>query len=177
MPEMKISVLGLSCAPMNMKFLLSLVPIFSSLGIFAQTNTNTDSSHHNHDHHKNEIGVANAPVLFVKEKVFAYGLHLHYVRNILHSRFGIGLGFERIFDAHKHNTIGLVTLLRIPGWSLIVAPGLTFEDANPTAKFALHLESAYEFQIGHFHIGPSCEFAYDPEDIHLSLGLHLGYGF
>jgi len=26
-------------------------------------------------------------------------------------------------------------------------------------------------------IGPSSEFAYDPEDIHLSLGLHIGYGF
>lgn len=32
---------------------------------------------HQHDHHKNEIGIANAPVFFVKEKQVSYGLHLH----------------------------------------------------------------------------------------------------
>jgi len=58
-----------------------------------------------------------------------------------------------------------------------ISPGLTTEDKNSDLNFALHLESAYEFEINDFHIGPAFEIAYDPEDIHISLGLHVGYGF
>lgn len=133
---------------------------------------------HDHEHHKNEIGIANAPVYFYKEKAFAYGLHLHYVRNIPKSKFGVGLGYERIFDEHKHNTYGLVMAYRpIKKLSLNVSPGLTIENESKKANFALHLETSYEFEIKNFHIGPVLEYAYDPEDIHISLGLHLGYGF
>ena len=70
----------------------------------------TDHDLHHH-HHKNEIGIANAPVYFVKEKAVSYGLHLHYVHTIANSRFGLGVGYERIFDEHRHNTIGLVANL------------------------------------------------------------------
>ena len=31
--------------------------------------------------------------------------------------------------------------------------------------------------IKNIHIGPALEFAYEPEDFHISLGIHLGYGF
>ena len=34
-----------------------------------------------------------------------------------------------------------------------------------------------EFEFNNFHIGPVLEFAYDPEDYHISLGLHIGFGF
>lgn len=150
--------------------------IFSS-NLIAQT---TEQSG-NHDHHTNEIGVANAPVYFVKEKEVAYGLHIHYVRNIPKSKFGVGLGYERIFDEHKHNTLGLVTAFRPINnddkLCLIVSPGLTSEDGNSKVDFALHFETSYEFEINNLHIGPVLEFAYDPEDIHISLGLHVGYGF
>lgn len=44
-------------------------------------------------------------------------------------------------------------------------------------NFALHLEASYEFEIGDLHIGPVIEYAYDTEDQHLSLGLHVGIGF
>jgi hypothetical protein len=155
-----------------------------------------DHDHDHHDHPKNEIGVANSPVYFVKEKAISYGLHLHYVRTISDSKFGIGLGYERIFDEHEHHTIGVVTSYRpIHGLSLNVSPGITFEgntDEEDHAgeevhedeeghaneiNFALHIESAYEWEFGNFHLGPVFEFAYDPEDYHISLGLHLGLGF
>lgn len=132
----------------------------------------------NHEHHKNELGVANSAVYFVNEEEFAYGIHMHLVRNIPKSKFGLGLGYERIFDEHGHNTLGVVGVVRpIEPLSFNVSPGLTFEDGSKTVSFALHLETAYEFEINNIHIGPSFEFAYDPEDIHLSLGIHLGYGF
>ena len=145
----------------------------------ADTTTHGNHKTHSHDHHKNEIGIANAPVFFVKEKIFSYGVHLHYIRTIRKSKFGLGAGYERIFDAHGHNTFGLVTCYRpIDKLSLILSPGITFEDENPgNPDFALHAETSYEFEIKNFHLGPVFEFAYDPEDFHISLGLHIGYGF
>ncbi len=132
-----------------------------------------------HDHHKNEIGIANSLVYFAKEEAFAYGLHSHFVRRLGESRFGIGLGYERIFDEHKHSTYGIVFAYTIlGGWNFNASPGITIEAADPNPVFALHLETSYEFELGtNFHIGPVLEFAYDPEDIHLSAGLHVGFGF
>lgn len=123
---------------MKLKLILTFLPTIFSLNIFAQTTEHSAEHLDNHEHHKNEIGVANSPVYFLKENVFAYGLHIHYVRNITKSKFGLGLGFERIFDEHKHNTIGLVATYRpIEKLSFNISPGLTIEDDNPKANFAL----------------------------------------
>lgn len=156
-------------------FCLSLTAHGSPL----DTVKSAETEHHNHAHHKNEIGVANAPVFFTKEKTWSYGLHIHYIRNIKESKFGLGAGFERIFDTHGHNTVGLAAkYIPVDKLSFIVSPGITFEDENPESPhFALHVETAYEFEIRDFHLGPVFEFAYDTEDIHISLGLHLGIGF
>ena len=158
---------------MRFKLLIIFLTTIFTTNIIAQST----EDFHNHEHHKNEIGVANSLVYFVQEKVFAYGLHIHYVRNIPKSKFGIGLGYERIFDEHRHNTIGLVAAYRpIENLSFNVSPGLSFEDVDQETSFALHLETSYEFEIKNFHIGPSFELAYDPKDIHISLGIHIGYG-
>ena len=165
---------------MQLKILLIIPIIFSINSLFAQNNT-TDSLHDHteHSHHKNELGVAISPVYFVKEDLFSYGIHLHYSRNITNTKFAFGLGYERIFDDHKHNTVGFVASYRpIDKLSFNLSPGITFEDhANRSYEFAMHIETAYEFEIGNFHIGPSLEFAFEPEDYHISLGLHLGFGF
>ena len=131
------------------------------------------------DDHQNELGISNAPVYFLKEKVFAYGLHFHAVHFVNNSKFGIGLGYEHIFDDHRHTTIGFVAAYRpFERLTLNLAPGVTFEaDHKDELNFAVHAEAAYEFEIGNFHLGPAAEIAYDPEDIHLSLGLHIGFGF
>lgn len=71
---------------MNFKFLLLFV--FTILGqrLIAQSKNET-KHHHNHDHHihdlenshhalhKNEIGIANSLIYFVKEKELTYGFH------------------------------------------------------------------------------------------------------
>ncbi len=160
---------------------------FATLGVLSlsaqdhdhETHSYEHEDHENHDHHRNEIGIANSPVYFVKEKEFTYGLHIHYIYNIPNSQFGIGLGYERIFDEHKHQTYGIVGSYRpIDEWSINLSPGITFEGSETEeAAFAVHLETSYEFEINNFHIGPVLEFAYDPEDYHISLGLHVGYGF
>ena len=162
-----------------MKTILSFA--FACICLHATAQHANDHKHtdDHHSEHKNEIGIANSPVYFVKAQEFSYGLHLHYVRNIGASKFGMGLGYERIFDAHGHNTIGLVLGYRpIHQLAFMVSPGVTAEDGElDTPGFALHAETSYEFEIGNLHVGPLLEVAYDPEDIHISLGLHLGIGF
>ena len=159
--------------------------------IFFLSNTIVKGQEHNHDDHehhthpKNEIGVANAPVYYLKEKEFTYGLHFHFIRTIGESKFGLGLGYEQIFDEHEHKTIGIVGCFRpTHGLSINLSPGLTFEKhieddgtIETEKNLGAHLESAYEWDFGNLHIGPVVEFAYDQEDIHISLGLHIGYGF
>ena len=134
---------------------------------------------HDHDHHKYELGVANSLVYFAGEDEYAYGFHLHLVRNISHSKFGYGIAYERIFDKHKHNTIGIVgSYIPFKSLHISIAPGVSFEDAEPSElKFAFHTEASYDFDLWNFHVGPLLEFAFDPEDYHISLGLHIGYGF
>lgn len=135
---------------------------------------------HTHDNvHFAEFGVANSIVYFINEKELAYGLHLHLVKNISHSKFGFGLGYERIFDEHKHSTIGLVgSYTPIERLNLSLSPGIAFEGKRTSeARFALHLETAYGFQLGSIHLGPLLELAYDSEGYHFSLGLHVGFGF
>lgn len=94
---------------LKLKIYLTIISCILVISAFTQSN-NVESKNHDeydhehknhHDHHRNEIGVANAPVYFINEKQFAYGLHVHYIRSIPNSKFGIGLGYERIFDAHK----------------------------------------------------------------------------
>lgn len=153
---------------------------FLVLLAFTQTLTaQSPDSHVNSDNHKNEIGIANSPIYIIKEKEFAYGLHAHYIRGLKETKFGIGVGYERIFDEHKHNTIGVILSFEpIEHFSMSLSPGFTFNDNNASdLNFGLHLETLYEFEIGIFHIGPVAEFAYAVEDYHISLGLHFGFGF
>ncbi len=159
---------------MKLIFLSILLLVITSSNVLAQIQKSVVS----HKHPKNEVGVAISPAYFVKEDVFTFSMHLHYIRTISETKFGIGASFERIIFAPKHSTYGIVFAYRpIESLSFIVSPGVTYEDANPGSFFALHIETAYEFELGNFHIGPAFEFAYDPNDYHLSLGVHIGYGF
>ncbi|MBX9853747.1 MAG: hypothetical protein K2X86_18540 [Cytophagaceae bacterium] len=164
---------------MKLKLLMIFVAAIFSLNSIAQTSGNqSDKDLASHEHPNNEIGIAVAPAYFINEKVWTFAMHIHYTRIIPKTKFGIGASFERIVLDPKHSTFGLVlAYYPIENLSFTLSPGMTFEDANPGALFALHLETAYEFEIGNFHIGPAFEFAYDPNDYHLSLGVHVGYGF
>lgn len=158
---------------MKITHILTIVLLFSANLLFAQ---HSEEVKHIHKHHQNEIGLVNSPVYFVKAKEFAYGLHIHYIRSLHESKFGIGMGYERIFDEHKHNTIGIIGSFRpIDQVTINLSPGITFEDEESSEiNFAMHLEGSYDFEFHNFHIGPVLGFAYDPEDFHISLGLHIG---
>lgn len=158
-----------------MRFILLLTFLATSFSVFAQ---DTSGNNDNHEHSKNEIGIAISPAYFINEKVVTFSMHIHYTRLIPNTKFGVGASFERIVLDPKHSTFGLTFVyFPVDKLSFTISPGMTFEDADPGAFFALHLETAYEFEIGNFHIGPAFEFAYDPNDYHISLGIHVGYGF
>lgn len=134
---------------------------------------------HQDVHKRNELGISLSPVYFFKEKELSVATHLHYVYYFSHSKFGVGLGYERIYDEHKHNFFGLEFNYRpIHNLTLSLSPGVAFEEGGFDEKeFAIHAESVYEFEFGSFHVGPLLELAYHPEDFHISLGIHVGLGF
>jgi len=139
-----------------------------------------ENSDHDHEHdHLHEFGVSVSPVYFIKEKDLSAAVHLHYTYNIPETRFGLGLAYEHIFDEHRHNFFGVEGSFRpVHPLSFSLTPGITYEGKDFNEKqFALHFETAYEFELSHFHVGPALEFAYHKEDFHISLGLHFGFGF
>ena len=144
--------------------------------IQAQDHTYVDN---NHSHYRNEFAMSNNLVFVGMDKEFFYGVHLHYLHNIGETKFGSGLGYERIFDEHGHNTISVAGSCRpFHELVLMISPGITFEDHwDKQIDFSIHLEAGYEFEINQFHLGPVLGFAFIPGDYHISLGLHLGCGF
>lgn len=132
---------------------------------------------HDH-HHKHEFGTSFSAVYFTGEQEWSGAAHLHYVYNFPHTKFGVGVGCERVFDEHKHNFIGVEVNYRpVHRLTLNLSPGVAFEGEHKDEKdFALHFETVYEFEFGAFHIGPVLELAYHPEDFHVSLGVHIGLG-
>jgi len=133
-----------------------------------------------HEHeYGHEVGVSVSPVYFVKAKDLSAALHLHYTYNFPETKFGVGLAYEHIFDEHKHNFFGVEGSFRpIHPLTFSISPGITYEGKSFSEKqFAVHFETAYEFELSEFHLGPALEFAYHSEDVHISLGLHIGFGF
>lgn len=159
-----------------------LVFLISSLTLIGQHTDHEDHEDHKHahghEHHNNEIGLAIAPVYFVSEKSTALGLHLHYIRSLHHSKWGLGVGYEKILDEHSHNILGGILSYRpISPLSFSLSPGINFSNSFKNIEFAIHGEVAYEFEIGDLHLGPVLDLARDHDDFHISLGVHIGIGF
>jgi hypothetical protein len=161
-----------------MKFTPFLIFLFLCSG----NNIIGQSNHADHDHHhhpKNELGLGNYLVYLAGEKELSYGLHVHYLRTIEDSKFGVGLGFEQIFDEHDHQTLGIIGSYR-PIYPLVISisPGILFQGGErSTVNFALHAEAVYEFEINNFHLGPAMGIGYASSETHISFGLHFAYGF
>ena len=161
---------------------LSVIPVVGLTLVASaaadDTSATAEQTAHDHDGHDHavEIGIAIGPAFIPTDREVAAGLHLHVVGIIGESRWGLGGGVERLFDSHGHTTIsGLVQLWVLKGWSFVLGPGLTISD-DAELQPSIHLETAYEFTVKRLHIGPVFEAALDPEMVHLTLGLHLGFG-
>ena len=130
---------------------------------------------HTHDHDYGELAIVPGATYLVEDKEFAFGLHLHGLVSVGES-WAIGLGYERIFANHAHNSLGLVVQYNITHhWSVAAAPGIAFDEHEVGP--AIHIETAYSFKLGPLHWGPALEGAFDMHDSHFTLGAHAGFGF
>ena len=162
---------------MYLKFFLIALLSINFSRVHAQDDHDHDHASHHHEHHTFEVGVAASPVYFIDEEETSFSIHTHFLLHIPNTEFGIGLGYEHIFDDHEHKTVGLIGSYRIlHNWSIHLSPGVTFEK-DEDGRFAFHGETTYEWEFDFLHIGPALEIAYDPEDIHISFGIHTGIGF
>jgi len=161
------------------KIVLSFFLFFLVFNSFSQEHNHTHEHSHEVEHnHAHEIGISAGPVYFLSAQEFSFATHFHYVYNFPETKFGLGVGYERIYDEHKHNFIGLEINYRpIHPITVSISPGITFEgEHRDESDFGLHFETVYEFELGAFHVGPMFELAYHPEDWHMSLGIHIGLG-
>ena len=138
-----------------------------------------DHSQHQHEHARNEIGLGNYLSYLAGEQEFAYSIHIHYLRFFEDSRLGAGIGYEQIFDEHRHRSLTMIGAFRLtPPLVLSLGPGILFGNSeNPENRFTVHAELVYEFEIGSFHLGPALEFATTFDEYHLGAGLHIAYAF
>jgi len=183
----------LSLKRFKMKSIWLFIFLFIYLGsLSAQVHDHDHDHDHDHNHdphhehvqeeksylHKYHIGMANAPAYFLDGEEHSFGMHLHLIRMLRDAKFGIGLAYERIFNERQLNNFGIVGTYRITNeWLINASPGISVKEIEADSDFTFQLETIYEFMIHGFHLGPVFQFAYDPDDTRVSLGLHLGYSW
>jgi hypothetical protein len=164
---------------MKIKNCILLFTFIISTNIKAQ-NLNKHDHEHVEDctHHKSEIAIGSTLVYFPGEKSYAPGFHAHYVYNFSGTRFGIGLGYEKILDEQRHNTIGIIANYRpLSKLNLMFSPGITLASHENPAHLSAHFETTYEFVYKIIHFGPVVGIGWDGEDYHIGAGIHIGIGF
>lgn len=160
----------------RLSYLFPLVLCLFSMNLSAQHH---DHDHPPHEHPLNEIGIGNYLSFLAGEQEFAYSLHIHVLRFFEGSRIGAGLGYEQIFDEHRHRSLTMLGAFRLSSpLVLTLGPGILFgTQENPGNRFTMHAELVYEFEIGHFHLGPALDFATTFDEYHIGAGLHVAYAF
>jgi hypothetical protein len=162
-----------------LKFIAIMILFVISTKGFTQTENEEEHDHYHH--HNNEVSMAVGVVPLDHENQVAAGLHFHYVRGVaFENKLGVGAGFETIFDEHRHYTLSVVMQYRVwKGWTVAYAPGILFfkEEDDFENQFAQHIETAYEFDLGIFHLGPMAEIGIEKHGTHYMVGLHFGIDF
>jgi len=133
------------------------------------------------DDHVNHLGLAIGPVHNLHEKSSFLGLGLEYERllSVWNRSLGIGVAAEMVFDEHRHYVVSLLACFHpVRPLTLSVAPGIMFIDRNGSeSRAAVHFGAEYEFEAGWVVLAPAVEIGFAGDDVHLMLGLHLGFGF
>lgn len=163
---------------------LIVLVVAYSLRVEAQHSNNSNShASHNHelDPHKYHIGIGFGGAHIFSENVQAPAFHLHFLRQLgHHNQWGLGIGYEAIADEHWHNGLNLLVNYRpVRFLSLLAGPGLVIgkHDGKTEVLPAFHTEAVFEFNVGGLHIGPMIGYGRDKEDNHISVGVHVGFGF
>lgn len=144
-------------------------------------NERNDDHNHLHDQHKYHLGFGVAGAYLTNEQKIAPGFHLHLLRQLgKEQKWGLGLGYEAIFKDNLHSGINLLANWHpIKFLSFNAGPGLVFgkHDGESEILPAFHTEAVFEFDLNKLHIGPMAGFGIDSEELHFSVGVHVGFGF
>ncbi len=134
-----------------------------------------------HEEHARHAGFLIGSVYNVHEGKWMLGLGAEYevVLPYWNRLVGIGVGVEMVLDEHKHYVISLLLPIHpFDKLTFFASPGVMFiEKEEPGTRFAVHIGAEYEFDLGKYFLAPEFEAAFAGDDIHLMLGIHIGFGF
>lgn len=158
------------------KVFFALLTTIISYGLFGQ------HIQDEHEHRSNEIGLGIGMVYLISDVDWAPGLHLHYSKGIGEKqKFSLGAAAEYVAGEHQHTALSIsLEYELLPSLLLGYGPGVEFpisDSDDHGVHLGHHVELAYEFDFGLFHLGPMVEYGFSKEDQHLMTGLHGGYSF
>jgi hypothetical protein len=157
------------------------IALFLILASVLTLNAYGQSSDHEHEEHSHHIGFLIGSVYNLTEEKFILGLgfEYEYVLPFWGRLFGIGFACEAVFDEHKHYVFSLLVPVHLTReLTLFAAPGIMLIDREGTERrFSIHFGAEYEFDMKKFFLAPEFEIAFAGDDVHIMLGIHIGFGF
>ena len=150
--------------------------LISFSGFIARGHEHVSDEKHNY-----HVGLGFAEAWMSDVSGLKPSIHLHFIRQLGEQRnWGLGLGYESIAGKPLHQGMYIIYNRQIINkLSVNIAPGITFSknQASVEVNPAAHFEVIYEIDAGKVHLGPMIGFGIDPEDLHFSAGIHIGFGF
>lgn len=108
-------------------------------------------------------------------------LHVHVGHRLgehgLLAHVSLGIAGEVIFAEHDHyGVMGYAALYPWRGLVLSIGPGVEWakHDDGWESAYTTHLEAAYVFDVGDYHIGPAVDYSRTDSAEHFTVGIHLG---
>ena len=136
-----------------------------------------------YEEHRNHIGFLVGSVYNFNEDKVVLGLGAEYERVLpfWNGLVGLGLATELVFDEHRHYVLSLLIPFHPVGdLTVFAAPGLLIVDTEESGiekRFAVHFGIEYEFELDKIFLAPEIELGFAGDDIHLMVGVHIGFGF
>ena len=140
---------------------------------------NDDHKGHDHHHRHNEISLGGGPSFLPAENEWGYGIHGHAILGVT-EWMGAGIGYEIIRGDHTHHTISALAHFHpVHPLDINLGPGVVLPDEeHEDLRFKFHVEVAAVFELNeHLHLGPSIDAGIGAHDLHLTMGIHVGWIF
>lgn len=109
------------------------------------------------------------------------GIHIHVGKRLgqhgILAHLSLGVGGEAIVAEHEHYALmGFASAHPWRGLVLSVGPGIEWaeHEGEWESQYSTHLEAAYVFDVGEWHIGPVIDYSWTDHGAHFTAGVHFG---
>ncbi|OVE75850.1 hypothetical protein BVX97_03320 [bacterium E08(2017)] len=109
------------------------------------------------------------------------GIHVHVGKRLgtegILSHISLGVAAETIVAEHEHYALmAFASVYPWRGLVLSVGPGVEWaeHEGEMESAYSTHLEAAYVFDVGSWHIGPVLDFSKTNDSEHFTAGIHFG---